>query len=208
MGQQFARMCGDANLAQVMASHPEGDNPPSDRMFDIPGSSSWRQLHGEGGEFPGDKRCRTLSLEMDGISPFHCLDSAYSMTPITLTLLNLPRNVCQAFGNIIVAGIIPGERDRTGEVKRASGESSNLDIFVEILVDELLSLMTSAAVKDYARCPVNVKVKLPLHILDYKGMCKLFIIHGTGAIRGRAWCRIQGSRCRHLNKVVYLVNRG
>ena len=38
-------------------------------------------------------------------------------------------------------------------------------------------------------------------------MCKLFNIHGTGALRGCAWCRIKGDHCKHLDKVVYLQNR-
>ena len=65
----------------------------SDHIYDIHQSTAWNVAYKVGGLFGGDKRGISLALCTDGINPFAHNKVAYSMWPIMLTLLNLPRNM-------------------------------------------------------------------------------------------------------------------
>ncbi|XP_050402379.1 uncharacterized protein LOC126818822 [Patella vulgata] len=122
----------------------------------------------------------------------------YSMTPIMLTMLNLPRHIRNAFGNIMLCGIIPGQN---------KSEACNLDPYLEILVDEMLYLCKCRAFSEYHKASVDVKLKLLLYVLDYPGLSKLFHIHGSGGLCGCHWCHVRGFHSAGLDKVIYLSNR-
>lgn len=140
-----------------------------------------------------------FALELDGVNPFHNIGVIYSMTPIMLTILNLPRHMRNAFGNILLAGIIKGNKNRS---------EANTDCYVEILVDELLFLNGFGKVYSaYDKAPVEVKLKLLIYVLDYPGLSKLFHQQGSGSMSGCHWCSIRGIHCKHLQKVIYLGNR-
>lgn len=82
------------------------------------------------------------------------------MWPIMLTNLNLPHKVRNLFHNILQVGVIPGNKQ---------GEPTSLEPYLNILVDELLSLTGYTMYDSYQQAPFNFKVKLLLHILDYRG---------------------------------------
>ena len=77
-------------------------------MWDIHGSPAWKEAYSPDGFFAGDKLGISFAFEMDGVNPFHNIGIQYSMTPMMLTILNLPRHMRNAFGNIKLVGIIPG----------------------------------------------------------------------------------------------------
>jgi hypothetical protein len=198
IGPRLARFYGETNLAKIVQSHP-GDTYDETEMFDIHHSPGWKALYSPNGYFRGDKMGISLALELDGVNPFHNIGVQYSMTPMMLTLLNLPRHIRNSFGNISLVGIIPGRREKS--------EATAQDAFVEILVDELLCLTECQAYSEYHKGPVDVKIKLLLYVLDYPGLSKLFNQHGSGSLAGCHWCCIRGMKCKHLDKVVYLSNR-
>lgn len=200
IGPRIARMFGDVNLSQLVLSHP-GSNQQEEKdtcMWDVHHSSTWSEVYSKDGYFEGNKAGLSYALELDGVNPYHHIGIQYSMTPIMLTLLNLPRHVRNLFGNINLVGIIPGN---------SKGETTNFDPFLEILVDELLFLTGCKTFCAYNNAPVDIKIKLLLYILDYPGLSKVFHQHGSGNLVGCHWCFVRGKRCSHLDKVVYFSNR-
>lgn len=104
---------------------------------DVHDSATWRQAYSCHGVFGGDKRGLSLA---DGMNPFKHNKVSYSMWPVMLTILNLPRNIRNHFGNILLVGIIPGNGYK---------EPDNLDPYLDIQVDEMLELSMSTMYDAY-----------------------------------------------------------
>ena len=197
IGPRLARIYGEVNLAQLVQSHP-GCSYSGEQMWDIHHSAVWKELYGKDGHFSGDNMGISFAFEMDGVNPYHNIGVCYSMTPMMLTILNLPRHIRNTFSNINLVGIIPGS---------GRSEATKVGTYVEVLVDELLYLTGCKAYSEYNKAPVDVKIKLLLYVLDYPGLSKLFNQIGSGGFFGCHWCFVRGETCKHLDKVVYLHNR-
>ena len=196
VGPRVARIFGEESLAKVLQAH-DGSKNTRWLMWDIQDSPVWKEIYSEDGYFMGNNNGVSFALEMDGVNPFHNVGIQYSMTPWMLTLLNLPRNVRNQFGNIFLVGIIPGN---------GCSEVTKVDPYVEILVDELLYLTKCKIVDAYQKAPVDIKIKVLLYVLDYPGLCKVFNQQGSGGLSGCYWCHIRGIYCTHLSKTIYLCN--
>ena len=57
--------------------------------------------------FGGDKRGISLAFCTDDVNPIAHNKVAYTMWPIMLTLLNLPRSMRKLFASIMLVGIVP-----------------------------------------------------------------------------------------------------
>lgn len=196
VGPRLARIFGEESLAKLLQAH-DGSKNTRWLMWDIQDSPVWKEIYSEDGYFMGNNNGVSFALEMDGVNPFHNVGIQYSMTPLMLTLLNLPRNVRNQFGNIFLVGIIPGN---------GCSEVTKVDPYVEILVDELLYLTKCKIVDAYQSAPVDIKIKVLLYVLDYPGLCKIFNQQGSGGLSGCHWCHIRGTYCSHLSKTIYLCN--
>lgn len=86
------------------------------------------------GFFQGDSRGLFLQLSTDGVNPFSGNKVVYSMWPVMLTVLNLPKRLRNLFANMLLVGIIPGN---------GGHEPKSVDPYLEIVVDELLTLSGS-----------------------------------------------------------------
>ncbi|CAG2232640.1 unnamed protein product [Mytilus edulis] len=84
-------------------------------------------------------------------------------------------------------GLNPNKRTKTEEPK-------HLDPYLELIVDELLTLSECKLFNTYKGAPCNVKVAL-LHVSS------------QAALRGCPYCRETGEYCKNLHKVVHLSNR-
>ncbi|XP_060083986.1 uncharacterized protein LOC132563249 [Ylistrum balloti] len=198
IGPRIARIFGDENLAKLVQVHGPKYQNDSEVMWDIHDSQARKNIYSTDGYFKGDFRGLSFAFEADGVSPYHNVGVRYSMTPIMLTLLNLPRHIRNNFGNILLVRIIPGSN---------RSEASKLDPYIEIMVDELLYLTECSTVDTYRKAPVEIKIKLLVYILDYPGLSKLFCQHGSASLSGCHWCHIRGKFCKTLDKVIYLSNR-
>ena len=87
---RIARLFGTPNLAEVVQTHL---TEKTDEMNDIHDSPSWRRVYSLQGVFAGDSRGLSLALCTDGVNPFNHNKVPYSMWPIMLTILKLPRKV-------------------------------------------------------------------------------------------------------------------
>ena len=165
-------------MAEVIQSHCTRD---SSVMYDIHDSPAWKETYQT--IFLGDRKGVCFGLNTDGVNPYKHQKVSYSMWPIMLTLLNLPRHLRNSFQNIWLLGIIPSNGPK---------EPANLDPYLEVVVDEILSLSNKTLYDSYTRAPFQVKLHLMLYVLDYPGVCKVFNTLGSGAYQGCMWCSMQG----------------
>ncbi len=183
LGPRIERIFGTKNLSQLVQSHSGADMPASDVMYDVQDSPTWRSAYSQQGIFKGDKRGISLGLCTDGVSPFSHRKVTYSMWPLMLTNLNLPRKVRCLFQNIILLGIIPANGTK---------EPHNISPYLELVVDELLYLSSRKLYDSYQQAPFTVKVNILIYILDYPGIGKVMSVTGSGSYSGCVWCDISG----------------
>ena len=153
-------------------------------MRDIHDSPSWKQAFSEGGFCNGHLQAMMLQLSTDGVNPFSGNKVNYSMWPIMLTMLNLPRNVCSLFENIMLVGVVPAQTD--------SQEPKHLDPYLEIVVDEILELSGSTFCDASRNDSFTFRVALMNYVLDYPGLGKVFTAAGQTALQGCMWCELRG----------------
>ena len=65
--------------------------------------------------------------------------------------------------------------------------------YMEILVDELISLSNATLFDAYQQANFSLKVEILFYVLDYPGIAKLFNIRCAGSYHGCAWCDIKGT---------------
>ena len=195
---RLQRLFGNHNMAQILQSHCIVHDYDDDIIFDIHQSVSWKTAYSCNGMFKEDYRGISLALCVDGVNPFAHNRVSYSMWPIMLTLLNLPRILRNKFGSIMLVGIIPSN---------GAQEPQSLNPYLDILVDELLELSSYTLYDAYQNAPFECKLAVLLYVLDYPGICKTMSVVGSGGLQGCMFCDIQGVRNKDLNNTIYLQNR-
>ena len=181
IGPRLLRMFGTANLSQLIQCHGCAIDIPSGSVDDIHYSVAWKDAYER--IFGGDPRGISLALCTDGVNPFKRDRVSYSMWPIMLTLLNLPRSIRNSFSSMFLVGIVPPNGPK---------EPYTLDPYLEILVDEILMLSNKTIFDAYVNSPFTLKIHLMSYVLDYPGIGKTFCTLGAGAYHGCLWCNIEG----------------
>ena len=184
LGPRWRRMYGNATISEVLQSHDHKEMAHKNVMRDIHDSPAWKQAFSESGFSDGDPRGMLLQLSTDGVNPFSCNKVCYSMWPIMLSMLNLPRSVRNLFGNVMLAGIIPAQAN--------DQEPKHLDPYLEVVVDEILDLSGATFFDEFRRTSFAFKVSLLNYVLDYPGLGKVFTAAGAAALQGCMWCEIRG----------------
>ena len=184
IGPRLVRMFGSKAISQILQAHIGRTRTCTDYVYDIHDSPQWAEAYSSNGVFCGDPRGISLGFCTDGINPFSHNRVTYSMWPMMLTLLNLPREMRNSFSNILLLGVVPGN---------GSHEPQNLDPYVEVMIDELIQISRSDAIYDaYKNEPFKLKVEILLYTLDYPGLGKVLKMSGSGAYKGCMWCEIKG----------------
>ena len=179
IGPRLERIFGTANLAKLVQAHGHPSSMASMQvMSDVHSSPAWKNAYKQEGVFRGDNRGIAFGICADGVNPFSHLHTTYSI------VLSLPRNILHKFGNLFLVGIVPGNGRQ---------EAKTIQPYLEVLVDELISL-TNAELYDAYQQSFALKVEILLRVLDYPGIAKMFNINGAGAYKGCAWCDIRGER--------------
>ena len=135
----------------------------------------------EDGIFEGDTRGVGLTFSTDGLNPWRAIGSNYSMWPLVLQPLNFPPVIRKSVSSLFLLGIVPGN---------GSKEPKDLDPYIGLMVDELLSLDGCTIFDTYKNAPFKVKAKIILHVFDYPGICKVFCVPGSNAKKPCLWCEI------------------
>lgn len=165
-------------------------------MTDIHDSLKWKEAYNDKGTFQGDPRCVALSSCLDGLSPWSKNKATYSIWPILLSQLNLPRQIRYQFANFLLVGIIASQTE--------GSEPKDLDPYLDVLVDEILALCGCKLYDACRNAPFTVKAKIMVYVVDYQGLGKLFLLTATGSKRGCAWCLLKGQYCKHLSNRRFL----
>ena len=168
LGPRLKRLFGTSNLAQIVQAHHGCDNDDDDVMFDIHDSPIWCESYSKNGMFNGDKRGLSFGLCTDGVNP-------YAHNRVLFHVANCSHSA-------FLVGIIPGN---------GSKEAAHIDPYLNVLVDEMLSLTTSVFYDAYSKAPFDLKVRVLSYVLDYPGIGKIFKTYGSGAYKACLWCEIQ-----------------
>jgi hypothetical protein len=91
---------------------------------------AWKHFDNEFKDFAKDSRNLRLALDTDGFNPFGNMTTQYSIWPVLLTPLNLLPWECVSPANCFMSLLIPGP----------SCPGKDLDLYLELLVEELLQL--------------------------------------------------------------------
>ena len=183
LGPRLVRMFRTKHLAQILQAHGGASQVTTSCMYDIHDSPTWKSAYSANGVFKGDQRGLSFAFCTDGVNPFSHNRVAYSMWPIMLTLLNLPRHMRNCFSSTFLLGIIPGN---------GSKQPKNLDPYLEVIVDEFLRLSGGTTLHDaYQDAPFKLKTEILLYVLDYPGLGKIMKMAGSGAYSGCLWCEIK-----------------
>ena len=93
----------EQNLSKLLQSH--STQAFTTEVHDI--HQTWKEWYGENGIFQGDSRGLALALCTDGTNPYSKEKNAYSMWPITLSILNLhlPSSLRSSAGTLPAGGI-------------------------------------------------------------------------------------------------------
>ena len=171
LGPRLNRMFKNEKVSETLQSHiSSGSN--SSIITDIHQSKVWKSRYEVTGPFRGDARGISLSFCTDGMNPFSKEKVVYSMWPIVLTVLNLPRHIRNSPGSMMLVGIIPGR-----------AEPQSMDPYLDILVDEILQLNGSQLYDGYHKEHFSLSVDILLHVLDYPGQNKVFHCQGKLILR-------------------------
>lgn len=157
---RIERLFGNTNFAAILKSHTAIGTR---KIFDIQQSRAWDAAYSTDGIFCGESRGISLALCTDGVNPSSHNRVTYSMWPIVLTLLNLPRKFRNKFSSILLVGIIPGNGTK---------EASNLNPYLDILVDELLEMSSLTLFDAYQQAPFECKVSILLYIQLLGKLCQ------------------------------------
>ena len=103
LGPRWRRMFGDATLSQVLQSHGGPREKEQVNLNDVQNAPVFKRcFHKSSGYFRGDPRGLALQLSTDGVNPFEEKTAKYSMWPIVLSMLNLPRHTRHLFSNLMM----------------------------------------------------------------------------------------------------------
>ena len=162
------RLFSDAQVSKLLQTHCVPDSEPSDVIDTIHKSEAWTSWYKSNGMFKGNCRALSFALCMDGLNPFAQEKTAYSTCPMTLVVLNFPHHIRMRAGSMILTGLIPGPR-----------EPKQTDPYVEVLVDDVLSLNKLKVYDAYRNEMFQLKANIVLHIFDYVGQNKVLHCQGT-----------------------------
>ena len=161
---RIQRWYGNPVLAKLLQSHLK---PESEVIDDLHQSPAWKARYSKGGIYEDDTRALSFSFCSDGLNPFAHEKVTYSMWPITLSILNLPKNIRTKFGSLLLVGIIPGPK-----------EPQLIDTYLQVLVDDIQHLSGSEVYDAYMKQKFVLRASIMLNILDYPGQNKIFHCNG------------------------------
>ena len=160
-------MFANSVMSELLQSH-SSNSGDGILVSDIHQSPAWATKYDKEEAFEGDPRGISLAFCSDGMNPFVNEVLSYSMWPIVLTVLNLPRHVRNLAGSVLLTGIIPGR-----------SEPKSMDPYLDVLVDELVEMNDAVIYDGYQDESFKLKAEVFMHVLDYPGQNKVFHCQGN-----------------------------
>ena len=177
LGPRWKRMFENKEMSELLQSHCSFSE--SCLMYDVHNSPAWKHVFAKDGVFGGDCRGLLIQLSTDGVNPFSSNKVCYSMWPVMVTILNLPKILRNKHKCVMLAGIIPTN-------------AKSIDPYLDVLVDELIELDCRLFFDAFRSENFKFQVRLHNFVLDYPGLNKTFSCVGAGALQGCMWCELRG----------------
>ncbi|XP_071135395.1 uncharacterized protein [Mytilus edulis] len=192
------RWFGTSNLCKLLYANKVYSNG---KLCDFTDSNVYKNWYTDQGVFGDHEEQQTVPLALftDGVNPNKHLSTQKSMWPLLLTWINLPVQIRQLLGPMLLVGIIPSGRN--------GSEPKSLEPYIDLLVDEILKLSEFPTYNSYRKAPVKVKVALLQFLCDIPAYSKLLHISGHSGLRSCGYCKETGIYCKHLSKTIHLSNR-
>lgn len=164
IGDSLNLLFQSSNIAQIMQE--AGGCQQSQILYDIKDSETWRQwmVEDNSEKFPKI----VFGFNTDGVNPFHSQGTQYSMWPLIFCIMNLPSHIRNKPDAFVLAGVVPSKDSRLN-----AGLEPDLNIYFELVVDELIGLASTEMYSDYEKAPVQVKVSLLLYMMDFQGLYEI-----------------------------------
>ena len=182
LGPRWRRLFECKETSKMLQEHALRPDM-GDLMTDIFDSPKWKAAYAPDGLFQGDPRGLSVQLSTDGVNPFSANKICYSMWPIMLSVLNWPKVCRNLFENVMLVGVIPAN---------GKGEAKSVDPYLEVVVDEIMTLSENLFYDGYKDEQFCFRVHLHNYVLDYPGLNKVFCCSGAGALQGCMWCESIG----------------
>ncbi|VDI64678.1 Hypothetical predicted protein [Mytilus galloprovincialis] len=197
IGPRLSRIFGSDNICKILYSRQDLCNG---KLTDITDGKIYKSWYEDGGVFQDMEESCTVPLALfcDGLNPHKSMATQKSMWPLILTWLNLPVNVRNILGPMMLVGIVPGTKTE---------EPKNLDPYLDLLVDELLELTECTMFNAYRGAPTSVRIALLHYMCDIPAFSKILHVSSQAALRGCPYCKEEGFYCKSLHKVVHINNR-
>ena len=147
-------------------------------------------MYSEKGPLDGDPHNLLLAFSADPVHPFKTTNSQYSMSPISLQILNFPKPLRSADDRMLLWSVLPGPK-----------KPKSLSTYPGPLVDELLQLEKGVECYDSdTREHFKLKARCVLDILDYEGQQMFLNTLGQNAFPRCNKCRQPGTYLPILEK--------
>lgn len=180
-----------SNIAQVMQAAGGGTIvPPSNPATDITETQIWLKWTTGGNADDEEKTKVILGLNTDGVNPYSSQGIQYSLWPIILCIMNLPKHLRNKDYAIVLIGIVPSRNPKL----YGGNLEPNLDTYTALLVDELLNLSSTELYSSYANAPIHVKVSLLVFMMDFQGYAKFFHMSGANSYFACNICLLRSTR--------------
>ncbi|GKA73952.1 transposon protein, CACTA, En/Spm sub-class [Tanacetum coccineum] len=123
-------------------------------------SEAWKHFDREFPLFANDPRNVRLGLATDGFNPFGNLSSSYSIWPVFVVPYNLPPWKCMKDPYMFMSMLILGPKTPT-----------NIDVYLQPLIDELNDLWGGWSVKGYNACPICMNETSSSYLSHSRKVC-------------------------------------
>ena len=196
IGPRLARWFGETNLAKLVQAGALELNSEIADFKDGTEYQAWFQDdgllagYGDGG-IP-------LGLFTDGMHPNKNPALQRSMWPMVVTWLSLPPEYRTTLGPMMLVGIIPGNGNH---------EPVSLDPYIELVVDELLSITNAEVYNAYQQAPMRFKARILHHMCDFPAFCKVMHLAVQMSARRCIVCLDVAPFNTCLHKPIHVSNR-
>lgn len=178
---------GCSNIAQFMQGLGGGGmHIPNGMLNDITETAKWREWTDTEDNTP----TIILGMNTDGINPYHSQGIQYSMWPLILTIMNLPKHIRNKEKGFILSAVVPSRNPRV----YGGGLEPKLDVYVQLLVDELIALSSFELFSAYSQAPITVKCRLLIFMMDFQGYAKFFHMLGANSYYPCNVCTVKAQR--------------
>ncbi|XP_039818516.1 uncharacterized protein LOC120681025 [Panicum virgatum] len=135
---RLKRIVASKKTAEEAQWHKLKRKPVENELSHPADGEAWKEFDRKYEWFAKDARNIRLGLATDGFNPFGKMNSSYSMWPVFVVPYNFPPWICMDESNFMMSLLIPGPEC----------PGKDFDVFLEPLVEELLTLWAGLETKD------------------------------------------------------------